>query len=358
MSPSRRSPLVTGAFYALLSALAFGVTTPLVARYTGALGPWTIAALLYAGAALIAAATRQPGDRERRAQVADVKRIVAAGIVGAMLAPAALAWGLAHTSALGASLTLTLESVFTVALAAALFHEHVGRRVALAATTIAAGAALLALGSPAGSAGALGLGAVALAALLWSIDNAITGTVADVDPGTVVVAKSAVGATCAAVAMLIAREPAPGLDASLSLLAIGAVGYGASLRWYLFAQRSFGIARTASVFATAPFVGAALAFALGDRATGPQLGLAALAIAAGVALHVTERHRHRHLHRPLDHEHAHSHRDEHHLHAHAGAGALPADEPHSHPHHHTSQVHAHAHGPDAHHAHEHEHEPE
>ncbi len=191
--------------------------------------------------------------------------------------------------------------------------------------------------------------------LLWSIDNAITGTVADVDPGTVVLAKSAVGATCAALAVIISREPPPGLDASLALVTIGAVGYGASLRWYLYAQRTFGIARTASVFASAPFVGAALAFALGQREAGPQLPLAALAIVTGVILHITEQHRHRHRHRPLDHEHAHTHLDEHHVHPHTDAAVANS---HSHPHHHDPQVHAHAHGPDAHHAHEHEHDGE
>jgi drug/metabolite transporter (DMT)-like permease len=347
-----RSPLVVGALYALIAAAAFGVTTPLVARYATTLGPWTIAALLYAGAALVAGVSRAPANRERRARVADVQRIAAAGIVGAMLAPAALAWGLRHASALAASLTLTLEAVFTVAIAAAIFHEHVGRRVALASITITAGAALLALGAPGGTSAALGLGAVALAALLWSVDNAITGTVADVDPGTVVLAKSAVGASCAAIAVLVLREPPPGIDASLALVAIGAVGHGASLRWYLYAQRTFGVARTASVFASAPFVGAATAFALGDRGAGTQLPLALAAIAAGVLLHLTEHHGHRHRHQPLDHEHAHTHGDDHHLHAHPGDIAA---EPHSHPHHHEGHVHAHAHGPDAHHAHAHPH---
>ena len=47
--------------------------------------------------------------------------------------------------------------------------------------------------------------------------------------------------------------------------AIGASGYGLSLRLYLLAQRAFGAARTGSVFAFAPFIGAALAIALGDR---------------------------------------------------------------------------------------------
>ena len=39
-----------------------------------------------------------------------------------------------------------------------------------------------------------------------------------------------------------------------------------SVRVYLLAQRAFGAARTGSVFAFAPFIGAALAVMLGDRA--------------------------------------------------------------------------------------------
>lgn len=348
---ARRSPLVAGAGYALLAAVAFGATTPLLARYAASIGPWTIAALLYAGAAVVAALTLRPASRERRLHFPDLRRIAGAGVIGAMLAPAALAWGLRHTGALGASLTLSLESVFTLALAAAIFHEHVSRRIVVAALAISGGAALVALGAPSGSAGALGIAAVALAALLWAIDNAITGTVADADPATVVLAKSAIGACCAALAAVLSGEPPPALDTSLGLLAIGAIGYGASLRWYLFAQRSFGIARTASVFATAPFVGAALAYALGDRPGGIPLTLGALAIAAGIWLHISERHVHPHRHRPLDHEHAHRHDDEHHAHAHAGF-----DDPgaHSHPHHHAPLTHAHTHGPDTHHVHEHD----
>ena len=47
--------------------------------------------------------------------------------------------------------------------------------------------------------------------------------------------------------------------------AIGATGYGLSLRLYLLVLRAFGAARTGSVFAFAPVIGALLAIALGDR---------------------------------------------------------------------------------------------
>jgi hypothetical protein len=133
------------------------------------------------------------------------------------------------------------------------------------------------------------------------------------------------------------------------LFLIGASGYGLSLRFYLLAQRSFGAARTGSVFAAAPFVGAVIAFALGDRNVSLlPLGGAALMI-AGVLLHITERHEHEHEHDALEHEHAHSHDDGHHDHTHT---PMPAGM-HSHLHTHEPVRHSHPHAPDLHHIHPH-----
>ncbi|HYZ16465.1 MAG TPA: EamA family transporter [Candidatus Acidoferrum sp.] len=340
-----------GAAYALLSALAFGISPPLIARFGGAAGPWQSAALLYCGAALVALTSLRAPARERRISTSDGTRIGLAAILGATLAPAAFVWGIRQGGALGASLALTLESAFTIAIARLVFHEHLGRRVIAAAVLIAAGATTLLFGAPAGPAGALGLAAVAFATLLWAIDNAVTGTVADADPGAVVFAKCAAGASGSALLALATREPFPGAAPALALLATGAVGYGASLLWYVRAQRSFGVARTASVFAAAPFVGAALALAFGERGGGIAFACGAAAIGVGVWLHVSEKHEHVHRHAPLEHEHAHRHDDEHHAdHEHAATIAGS----HNHPHTHRMLVHAHPHAPDLHHGHGHE----
>ena len=130
---------------------------------------------------------------------------------------------------------------------------------------------------------------------------------------------------------------------------VGASGYGLSLRLYLLAQRAFGAARTGSVFAFAPFIGAALAVALGDRTPGlPMLAGGALML-VGVALHLAESHAHEHAHDETTHEHAHRHDDGHHDHVH---DPMPAG-PHSHAHKHAPVRHAHPHVPDSHHAHRH-----
>jgi len=313
------SPLVSGALLALASAIAFGATTPLIGRFGAHLGPWSIAALLYLGAALATRPTVKPASREHPIQRRDLQRIVITGVLGAMLAPAALAWGIAHTGALSASLVLSLESVFTVAIAAAVFHETVGPRVLLAVLLIAGGAGLLVIANGGGGFGALGVLAVTVATLLWAIDNAITGTIAAADPSAVVVLKSTTGVVGSIALALVSREPIPTAFAGVALIATGAVGYGVSLRWYLMAQRRFGVARTASLFAIAPFAGSGIAYALGERtASGATFALAALLIAAGVGLHLSERHQHRHHHGGLTHAHAHTHDDEHYGLLHAG----------------------------------------
>jgi drug/metabolite transporter (DMT)-like permease len=348
-------PALRGTLLALASAVAFGVTTPLVQRFGRGAGSFATAALLYGGAALAGVATRSA--REAKVARTHRARLVVVALFGALFAPALLAWGLARTSGIAASLMLNLEAVFTIALAGLVWREHVGRRVALAAGTLVLGGGLLlvdragALGSAAGPrTQALGLAAVAGAALAWAADNTLARPLAALDPASVVAQKGALGAALATATALALGERWPPVGDALALAVVGASGYGLSLRLYLKAQRALGAGRTASVFATAPFCGAALAWALGERAGG--LGIAGgVAMLAGVALHVTERHEHAHTHEPLEHAHAHRHDDGHHDHAHE---VMPEGE-HTHAHVHGRIEHEHPHVPDLHHGHGHGH---
>jgi drug/metabolite transporter (DMT)-like permease len=191
---------------------------------------------------------------------------------------------------------------------------------------------------------------VLAATAAWGLDNTLSRGVAERDPAQVVIVKSALGASASTVLAMLFGEPLPSLNAALALLTVGAVGYGLSLRFYLLAQRAFGAARTGSVFAFAPFMGA---FALGDRSMGWIILLAGLLMLAGAALHLMESHGHPHTHKVLEHEHAHSHdpknADGHHQHTH---DVWPT-RPHSHPHKHEPMQHTHPHVPDVHHGHVH-----
>jgi drug/metabolite transporter (DMT)-like permease len=343
-------PALRGTIVALLSALAFGLTTPLVQRLSRGTGAFATAALLYAGAALVGIATRSKAEAPLRKEHAP--RVALLAFFGALLAPAALAWGLARASGTAASLMLNLEGVFTLGLARVFHHEHVGRRVALAAGVMLLGGALLVFDRSAaiGTTSAIGLGAIAFASLGWAIDNTLAKPLAALDPSAVVAAKAALGTVLATSAAFAIGEPWPPALACLGLAAVGATGYGLSLRLYLRAQRELGAGRTGSVFASAPFWGAALAWALGERAGMLTLASAVLMI-VGLVLHVTEQHSHAHVHEPLEHEHPHTHDDGHHDHVH---DPMPTGA-HTHRHTHGRVIHDHPHVPDLHHEHGHEH---
>lgn len=347
---ARASPAMRGGLLALLAAALFGLSTPLVQRFGQGLGPFSTAALLYGGAALVALWLRRGSGTEAPLRRSDMPRLLAMVASGAVVGPVALAWGLQRTSGASASLLLTLEAVFTVVLAWRWYGEVLDGRVKTAVALLLAGGALLVIDQGlTGQVQLLGLLAVAVATVAWGVDNTLSRGVADRDPGQVVLVKAALGASVTSALALAWGESLPALLPALALLAVGATGYGLSLRFYLLAQRNFGAARTGSVFAFAPFVGALGAFALGERSGSGLLLAGGCLMAAGVVLHLAEKHAHPHSHEALDHEHAHTHDDGHHLHTHSPTptGA------HSHPHHHSPLRHSHPHMPDVHHTHRH-----
>jgi drug/metabolite transporter (DMT)-like permease len=346
-----RSPIATGVVLAMFAAIAFGATTPVVAWAGRGVGSFTTAALLYAGAALAAVVLRAArGPSELPLRRSDAPRVVAVAVVGGAVAPTLLAWGLQRSGATIGALLLNLEAVFTVLLARAFFREPIGGRVALAVAAMAAGGAALTLDAwTAQGWSLLGLLAVAGATVAWAADNTLTRPLAERDPLEVILCKGGLGAMLTTTAASLAGEPAPSATSLAVLLACGATGYGLSLRLYLLAQRRIGAGRTGSVFALAPFLGAALAYALGDRGGGLGTLVAAGLFGAGVTLHVTERHGHLHVHEPVEHEHVHRHPDDHHTHTHDP----PFLGEHAHAHRHEPIEHAHEHAPDIHHGHAH-----
>jgi drug/metabolite transporter (DMT)-like permease len=344
-----KHPFRGGTLLALGAAAAFGVTAPLVQRFGRQVGPFTTAALLYGGAALVSIKRRRAGADaavERR----HWPRIAVAAVAGAFLAPVCLAFGLQRATGTSASLMLNLEAVFTVLLAATLLHEQVGGRVFLAVGAMFAGGLVLVVGSGVGGASSwLGLGAVALATLGWALDNVVLRPLADLEPGGVVLRKATLGAAFSLVTAAVVAERWPSMRSVALLVLCGATGYGLSLRLYLHAQRRIGAARTGSTFALAPFLGGVVALLMGQGEVGPAMLVAGALFAVGAYLHGTELHDHRHVHEPLEHEHAHRHDDGHHGHVHVPAVLGE----HSHPHRHERLVHDHPHAPDVHHHHRH-----
>ena len=352
MSPSRLAS--SGALYALAAAALFGASTPLAKSLLGELSPWLLAGLLYLGSGIglgaFGLARRLGGVRSEAALARqDLPWLALAVLIGGAIGPVLLMYGLHATPAAEAALLLNLESVLTLAIAWTVFREYVDLRLGLGAVAIIGGGLVL---SWDGALAGTGMGAllIAGACLAWAIDNNLTRKIAGGDPVQIATIKglAAGAANVALAAALGATWPAPG--PALAGAAVGFVGYGASLALFVLALRHIGAARTGAYFATAPFVGAALAvLAFGEPVT-TQLLLAALLMGVGVWLHLTERHEHEHVHEVITHSHRHVH-DAHHQHQHAPDD--PPGEPHAHVHTHAPLIHRHPHFPDLHHGHSH-----
>jgi drug/metabolite transporter (DMT)-like permease len=345
-----------GPLLALASALLFGASTPFAKLLLYGTDPLLLAGLLYLGSGLglaaiaflrhLASAARTEAPLRR----GDTPWLGLVVLFGGVFGPALLMFGLAATPAATGALLLNTESLATMAIAWVVFRENVDRRVFVGAMALLAGAVLLSWprhGMPGLSWGSF---LVVGACVCWGIDNNLTRKLSAANPLQIAAIK---GLGAGAVNLGLALTHGGVLPSPYLVLAAGAVGllgYGVSLVLFVLALRDLGVARTGAYFSTAPFVGAALALPLfGEPPTWPLI-LAAMLMALGVYLHVSERHEHQHEHEPLDHEHRHTH-DAHHEHAHAPDD--PAGEPHSHRHRHERFAHRHPHYPDLHHRHDH-----
>ena len=336
-----------GLLLALVSAALFGAATPagkvLLADFT----PFQLAGLLYLGAALgvgpVAALDRRatPGlDRTNR------MRLAGAVLFGGVVGPVLLLFGLRFTAAGSVALLLNFEMAATAVLGVALFGEHLGRRGWLGVAGVVAAGGVLAWAS--GWPGAVSASLVAGACVCWGLDNNLTALIDGMSPSLTTFGKGIIaGTTNLLLGAWLAPLTAPALHVAVALV-VGALCYGASIALYITAAHQEGATRTQAVFASAPFIGAALSWlVLGETLEGPYL-LAGGLFASSVALLLLDRHDHFHAHEPLAHVHSHRHDDGHHLHEHPG---LTASERHSHWHEHQPLGHVHPHGSDLHHRH-------
>jgi len=344
-----------GPTFALAAAALFGLSTPFAKLIGEDLNAFLLAGLLYLGSGLGLAVWRYglrgaaDGPKEAVLQRADLSWMAAVVLFGGILGPAFLMFGLQSTSGSAASLLLNLESLATMLIAWVVYRENVDRRLFLGAMAIFAGAVLLSwdFGAISLAGGAM---LVAAACVCWGIDNNLTRKLSGSDPVQIAMIKGLAAGATNVLLGLVAGSAWPTMTQFAAVAALGLVGYGISLVFFVHALRHLGAARTGAYFSTAPFVGAVVAILLFQEPLTIALCIAAALMAVGVWLHLTENHDHWHEHEELAHDHLHVH-DDHHQHAHAAGD--PPGEPHAHMHTHSPMRHKHGHYPDLHHRHGH-----
>ena len=342
----------------LLAAVLFGASAPAASELAGDVSSLVLAGLLYVGAglAVVPSVARTPPTRVALRR--DWRPALAAVVVGGGVGPALLVAGLARVPAATASILLNLELAATVLLAATVFREYLGRRVVAGAALVTVAGVILAWEPGA----VLNIGAllIAGACLAWGLDNGVTAQIDQLSPQQVVLLKGSVAGLSNLALGLAFAEGATHVSAGqvVAGLAIGAAGYGASIVLWVKGARDLGAARGQVIFATAPFVGALIAWSvLGEPVTVTQMIAVAIA-ASGVGLSLKSAHDHEHAHEAMEHEHEHGHDDDHHEHGHDDDHHDHSHDEHvkgrhTHVHQHRPMVHRHSHLPDLHHRHRH-----
>ena len=342
-----------GVLYALLSAVLFGISTPLAKLLVGQIAPLMLAGLLYLGSGIglllwFLLRRRDAPSSSARLTRPDMPWLAAAVLAGGVAGPALLMLGLSVTAASTAALLLNLEGVLTALLAWFVFKENFDRRIFLGMCCIVVAGALLSWQPSASGGTAWGTLAIIAACLAWAIDNNFTRKISASDAVQIAGIK---GLVAGSINLVIAFAIGAKLPVANNIIAAGLVGfggYGLSLVFFVLALRNLGTARTGAYFSVAPFVGAVIAVLfLGDAPT-LLFWIAAALMALGIGLHLTEHHAHLHQHEPMQHAHGHVH-DAHHQHAHDEP--WDGKEPHVHEHPHAPLVHEHEHFPDIHHRH-------
>ena len=348
--------------YALLAAALFGASTPIAKILLGKEAPVLLAGLLYMGSGLglgLIRLIRDRGWKSPQLPAGEWPWLLGAVLFGGVLGPIALLMGLQQTTGATASLLLNLEAVLTALIAWLIFKESADKRLVLGMAVIVMGSLTLSWpAQPEATAQGVDLGLhfglgpvlIGLACLCWAIDNNLTRKVSSSDALFIAGVKGWVAGSVNSLLALSLGLEWPAWPVVVSTLLLGLLGYGLSLVFFVLALRGLGTARTGAYFSTAPFLGALISVLwMGDSTSGVFWG-AALLMALGVWLHLSERHEHPHHNEALTHLHGHRH-DEHHQHDHD----FPWDgsEPHVHPHAHEEVTHQHPHYPDIHHRHTH-----
>lgn len=360
MIPSARHSRYTPVILAFLAATCFGASTPFAKLLLGNIDPIPLAALLYLGCGVGLALYRgflhifrRSAPTEAPLIRRDFPWLLGAILAGGVAAPIVLMISLRHTPAATATLLLNFEGVATTVIAALAFREHIGTRIWWAILIIAIACVVLTIDIYAAWGISLGAVGVLGACALWGVDNNVTRQIAEKDPHTIVMTKGLCAGSVSLVLALLLHKPLPGLVFSLQAMAVGSIGYGASIVLFILAMRHLGAARTSGYFASAPFVGMLLSFLLLRESITVQFILAVPLLMYGVILLARESHLHEHQHELEEHAHRHRHDDDHHAHEHAEGEEMSPDTDHAHPHLHSALQHAHPHAPDLHHRHAH-----
>lgn len=341
---------------ALLSALFFGMSTPLSKMMLSQLPPFKLAGLLYLGGAIgvlpfVIRGLFVGGKRPESSGQGKNNSlyIVGAVLFGGILGPVFLLIGLKHAMSSSVSLWLNLELVFTAILGHFFFKDYLSRIAWVSVVGIIIGSILISMGE--GASGPVSALFVALACFCWGLDNNYTSLIDNLSPSQSTLIKGIfAGSINLGIGCFLTGGW--GIPVSVFFIAVltGCFAYGLSISLYIASAQHIGAVRGQVIFSTSPFLALIMSVFLLKEALSFYHYAAMIIYIGAIVLLMVEKHNHEHTHSIMEHIHSHRHDDGHHDHVHE---SLSGNIVHSHLHIHQEKNHSHFHLPDLHHRHSH-----
>ncbi len=336
----------------LLAGIFFGLATPFSKILVDSAGPFIMAGLLYAGAALACVPYVVINFSQEAASLRHSGKIpYIAGIAffGGILGPLLLMLGLKISCSSSVSVWLNLELAATALLGYLFFKENFDFRTVFGILLTVAAGVIISFQEDAGA--VPGVFFVAAACLCWGVDNHLTAIADGASPQTVTFIKGVSACIFNLTAGLLMADELPSAGTVLPALVIGIFSYGISSVLYVISAQKIGASRSQILFAAAPFWGILCSFIWPGETPHAKIFAAMGLLAAGIFCIHRPEHSHVHKHVAVTHTHVHSHCDDHHDHTHTESELNM--HPHVHEHTHGEIIHSHPHYPDLHHRHEH-----
>lgn len=302
----KKATMWTGIGLAAAAAVLYAFNVPFSKLLLAHVDSTMLAGLLYLGAglgiSLLSLFRSEPDKPEEKLDRKDGIYVFGM-IVLDIAAPVLLMAGISLSSPAAASLLGNFEIAATSLIACFLFKEAVSKTQWGAIVLILLSSLLLCWqGSSEGmfSKGAL---LVLAASCCWGLENNCTRAISEKSTWQIVTIKGLSCGIGSIVLALFCHESFPSLRWIIPALVLGFGAYGLSIFTYIRAQRLIGAAKTSSLYALAPFIGAFLSWILFREPLSAGFWAGLVLMAAGTFLTVLEtvetRHSHAHTHTRL-----------------------------------------------------------
>lgn len=335
---------------ALISAILFGVSTPLSKYLLSYFNEFQLAGLLYIGAAFGTLPSIILKWKTEPLKVVDKKNtqyIFGSIGFGGILGSVFLLFGLGFSQASSVSLWLNLELVATAILGVIFFKDHLDKKTWIGIIITLCAGVLLTYYE--GNSGLIAIVFISLACICWGLDNHFTALIDGINANQITFIKGVIAGFVNLMIGTAIGGSLPQYQIILGAVVLGVFAYGISIVLYIKSAQHLGATRSQVIFSSAPFFGFLSSWLILSENIGIIQIISALLMGIAIWIIIKSSHNHRHFHDELMHIHLHTHDDEHHNHEHSGKANLR----HSHKHKHDKTKHDHPHFPDLHHRHDH-----